>query len=300
MTQARAGAEIDLPPLPLRLGLNTVAAGVRALGQHRYRLSDSIANATFALQPSRRRATIRNFRAVFPELSERGARRLAAKSYREYARTSIDFLYVHHLSRNRVFSEIRTFGVDANFSSLQLQDKPGILVVMHHGSWDVPAAASAARGIRFTSVMADEGSPWLSRLVIWARRQIGVEVVLTSQSPSALLRKLRKNGWVALVTDIPGDTPSVEVDFLGHRTRFSAAPGALAARTSAQLVPATCVRRPTGGYLIEVHSPVAIEPGLDPAAAISRVIPVFEAAVRRWPEQWYPFSKDLLIDLADR
>ncbi len=299
MTWGRGDTAGDLPPLPLRIGLNTVAAGVRALGRHRYRLSDPIANASFALQPSRRRTTIRNFRAVFPELSRAEARRLAAQSYREYARTSIDFLYVHHLSRNRIFAEIRTVGVEANFASLQLQGKAGILVVIHHGSWDVPAAASVVRGIELTSVMADEGSPWLSQLVIWARREIGVEVVLVSRSPSTLLRKLHRGGWVALVADIPGDTPSVEVDFLGHRTRFSAAPGILAARTGTVLVPATYVRRPTGGYLIEVHPPVAIEADVDPAEAVGRVIPVFEAAVRRWPEQWYPFGKDLLVDLPD-
>lgn len=299
MTWGRGDTAGDLPPLPLRIGLNTVAAGVRALGRHRYRLSDPIANASFALQPSRRRTTIRNFRAVFPELSRAEARRLAAQSYREYARTSIDFLYVHHLCRNRIFAEIRTVGVEANFASLQLQGKAGILVVIHHGSWDVPAAASVVRGIELTSVMADEGSPWLSQLVIWARREIGVEVVLVSRSPSTLLRKLHRGGWVALVADIPGDTPSVEVDFLGHRTRFSAAPGILAARTGTVLVPATCVRRPTGGYLIEVHPPVAIEADVDPAEAVGRVIPVFEAAVRRWPEQWYPFGKDLLVDLPD-
>jgi len=294
-----ADAEIDLPPFLLRLGLNAVSAGVRALGRHRYRLSDPLANATFALQPARRRVTIGNFLTVFPELTRREGRRLAAASYREYARTSIDFLYVHHLSRNRIFAEVRTRGVEANLTSLQLQGRPGILVLIHHGSWDVPAAASAVRGIRLTSVMADEGAPWLSQLVIWARREIGVEVVLVSRSPATLLRQLRRGGWVALVADIPGETPSIEVDFLGQRTRFSAAPGILAARTGTPLVAATCVRRPTGGYLIEVHPPVEIAPNVDPTEALRRIIPTFEAAVRRWPEQWYPFGKDLLVGLAD-
>jgi lauroyl/myristoyl acyltransferase len=85
--------QANLPPLALRLSLNAVAAGVQALGRHRYRISDPIGNAAFALQPRRRRVTIGNYRAVFPRLTRREARRLAARSYREYARTSIDFLY---------------------------------------------------------------------------------------------------------------------------------------------------------------------------------------------------------------
>jgi lauroyl/myristoyl acyltransferase len=71
----------------------------------------------------------------------------------------------------------------------------------------------------------------------------------------------------------------------------------LAARTGAPLVPAISVRRPGGGYLVELHPAVTIEPGTDPATALSEIIPVFEAAVRRWPEQWFPFDRDRFLDL---
>jgi lauroyl/myristoyl acyltransferase len=288
----------DLPPLALRVGLTTVALGVRALGRHRYRLSDPVANATFALQPGRRRVTIRNYRAVFPELTARQARRLAAASFREYARTSIDFLYVQRLPRPRVLSEMRVYGYEKYMERLQLAGKPGILVLIHQGSWDAPAALAIAHDIRLTSVMADEGSKVLADLVIWARAQIGVEVVLASRTPRTMLQKLRAGRWVALVVDIPGDTPSVEVDFLNHRTLFSVAPAMLAAHTGAPLMPATSLRTPNGGYLVELFPPVTVAPGTDPAEALRQVIPVFERAVRRWPEQWYPYSPDRLLDLA--
>jgi KDO2-lipid IV(A) lauroyltransferase len=270
---------------------------VRLLGGHRYHLSDAIANAAFALQPERRRVTIRNYRAVFPELDRRGARRLAARSFREYARTSLDFLYAHHLPRTRVVSEMRTFGVEANLDRLHVAGQGGILVTIHYGSWDVPGAFALVHGIDLTGVMADEGNPTLANLVIWARAEIGFRVVLASRSPRTLIRTLRSGNWVALVADIPGDTPSVVVPFLGHLARFSSAPAMLAARTGAPLVPAISVRRPGGGYLVELHPAVTIEPGTDPATALSEIIPVFEAAVRRWPEQWFPFDRDRFLDL---
>jgi lauroyl/myristoyl acyltransferase len=289
----------DLPPLALRVGLTTVARGVQALGRHRYRLSDPIANATFALQPGRRRTTIRNFRAVFPELTARQARQLAAASFREYARTAIDFLYVQRLPRPRVLSEMRVYGYETYMEPLQLAGEPGILMVIHQGSWDTPAALAIAHDVHLTSVMADEGSKLLTDLVIWARAEMGVEVVLASKSPRTMLRKLRAGQWVALVVDIPGDTPSVEVDFLNHRMLFSAAPGMLAAHTGAPLMAATSLRTPNGGYLVELFPPITVAPDADPAEALRQVIPVFERAVRRWPEQWYPFSPDRLLDLPN-
>ncbi|HVB14441.1 MAG TPA: lysophospholipid acyltransferase family protein [Candidatus Dormibacteraeota bacterium] len=299
MAQTRGDLPVDLPPLGLRLGLNAVAAAVRALGPLRYRISDPIANATFALQPARRRSTVRNYRAAFPQLTRREARRLAARSFREYARTSIDFLYIQHLPRTRVLSEMRVYGYEAHMRGRQLEGKPGILVLIHHGSWDAPGPLATANGVHLTSVMDDGGSTALSNLVIWARAEIGVEVVPASRSPRTLLRRLRAGHWVALVADIPGDTPSVEVEFLGRKTRFSAAPGILAAHTGAPLVAATSVRTPTGGYLVELFPPVPVAPDSDPGEALRQVIPAFEAAVRRWPEQWFPFRHNLFLDLPD-
>ncbi len=145
--------------------------------------------------------------------------------------------------------------------------------------------------------MDDGGSATLANLVIWARAEIGIEVVLASKSPRTLLRRLRAGQWVALVVDIPGDTPSVEVDFLNHKTLFSSAPIMLAAHTAAPVVPAISVRSPNGGYLVELFPPVTITPTTDPEEAMRQLIPVFEAAVRRWPQQWYPFRRDLFIDL---
>ncbi len=277
--------------------MTAVALGVRALGRHRYRLSDPIANATFALQTERRRTTIRNFRAVFPELTPRQARRLAAASFREYARTAIDFLYMQRLPRPRVLSEVRVYGYEQYMEGLQLAGRPGILVITHQGSWDTPAALAIAHDVHLSSVMADEGSKVLADLVIWARAEMGVEVVPASKSPRTMLQKLRAGQWVALVVDIPGDTPSVEVEFLNHRTLFSAAPGMLAAHTGAPLMPVTSLRTPNGGYLVELFPPITVAPGTDPTEALRQVIPVFERAVRRWPEQWYPFSPDRLLDL---
>ena len=299
MDQAHAPVKMTLPPLGLRLGFKAAAAAVQAAGPHRYRISDRIGNAAFALQPSLRQAAIRNYLSVLPGLTRREARRLAARSFREYARTAIDFLYLQNLSRTRVLAEMRVLGFESYVRERQLDGKPGIIVIFHHGSWDAPGPLSVANGIRFTSVMDDEGGETVANLVRWARAEIGIEVVPASSSPRTLLRRLRAGRWVALVIDIPGNTPSVEVEFLGHRTRFSAAPGRLAAHTGAPLVPAVCVRTPHAGYLVELFPPISIGPDTDPAAALGQVIPRFEAAVRRWPEQWYPFRPDLFLDLPD-
>ncbi|MHB8394136.1 MAG: lysophospholipid acyltransferase family protein [Candidatus Dormibacteria bacterium] len=287
------------PNRGLKLGLNLVAALLHRVGPSRYRISDPLSNAAFALSRRRRLATIRNYRMVFPEMGHREARRLAARSFREYGRTSLDFVYVHRLARPRLISLFRSVGVD-DVRRMRAAGLGGIFVLMHLGAWDAGAAWATAVGVPLTAVMADEGSNAVQDLVIWARAEMGLTAVTASHAPRVVLATLRRGGWVALLADIPGDTKSVEVDFLGQRARFSVAPVMLAARTGCPLFAVVSVRTPAGGYLVEVHPPHAVSRDADPATAMGPLLQVFEQAVRRWPEQWFPFEEDRLFAPAGR
>ncbi|MGH7611848.1 MAG: lysophospholipid acyltransferase family protein [Candidatus Dormibacteria bacterium] len=288
------------PPAPLRWGLDGAALLVHLLGGQRYRLSDALANAAFALSPRRREITAANFRRAFPELDRRQARRLAQRSFREYGRTCLDFVYIHRLSRARVIAEIRGAQVEEHFDPLFDSREPGILTMIHHGSWDVATVLAGARGVPLTVVMADGSSAAVSDLVIWARAGFGVRAVTASHSPRTVLATLKSGRWLGLIIDIPGDTPSVEVTFLGRRTRFSSAAPALAARTGAPLVPVVTVRGPRGTYLVDVNRPLRVPPNTPPEVALQQLVPVFEAAVRRWPEQWFPFAEERVPEPDDR
>ena len=285
-----------MPHAALRAGLNVTAGLMHLLGDHRYRLADSMANLAFAVQPQRRATTAANFRKVVPGLDRRGARRLAARSYREYARTALDFVYVHRLSRPRLLSTFTAFGAE-RLLDLRLRGQGAVLVLFHLGTWDAGGAYATAIGLPLTVVMADEGSAAIRDLVVWARSEMGMHTVLASHSPRAVLAALRRGELVALVADIPGDTPSMDVEFLGHLTRISDLPYRLAQHTGCPLIPVVAVRSPAGGYFIEVHDPVLVAPGADPQRSLRPVIEAFERAVLRWPEQWYPFERGRLRDL---
>jgi KDO2-lipid IV(A) lauroyltransferase len=286
------------PRLLLRLGLDGCAWFLHLLGPNRYRLADLLGTAAFTLLPARRRAAIANFRLVFPELGRRELRQLGRRSFCEYARTSVDFVWVHRLSRPQLMRNFRGFGEEPVLR-LKAEGRGGVLVLMHLGAWDAGGAYALARGVPLTAVMDDGGNPALRDLVVWARARIGLRAVLATASARPLLRTIREGGWVALLADIPGDTPSVEVDFLGCRTRFSSAPALLAARTGCPLVAVVAVRSPKGGYLVEAHPPVTVARHQEPAQALRPILDVFEAAVRRWPEQWYPFDQGRLWPSRD-
>ena len=290
-------SDASQPNLILKIGLTATALLLHRLGGSRYLISDRLADAAFAILPGRRRAAMDNYAVVFPNLTRRQLRRLAHRSFREYGRTSIDFIYICRLPRGQVMRTFHGYGTE-RVLRLRAEGKPGILVLMHLGAWDAGGAFASAMGLPLTAVMDDAGNRTLRELVIWARAEIGLRAVVASQAARPILTALKRGEWIALLADIPGATPSVEVEFLGHAVDFSTAPAVLAARTGAPMVAVVAVRSPSGGYLVEVHPPVHVAPDMEPGEALRPILEVFERAVRRWPEQWYPFDRGRLRDRA--
>ncbi len=230
-----------------------------------------------------------NHRRSDPGIDEREARRRARRSYREYGRTIADFLWALQLDSARVSRHTRIVGA-SNVLSLHEQGRGGILVLGHYGSWDMAANVAVAYGVGLTTVMAPVGPPAITDLVLWAREGNQLEVFTPESAARGLLRALRRGRFVCLLCDIPGGGPTVVVDYCGGPVVFTAAPAWLARVSGAPLLPAVC-RRVEGGYELEIHPPMTVERGEDEAAVMQRVASTLEVAVRRHPEQWYPFGE---------
>ena len=87
---------------------------------------------------------------------------------------------------------------------------------------------------------------------------------------TAILRALKANRIVCLLSDrdISGD--GVEVEFFGERTTMPGGPATLALRTGAPLVPAGVYFRPHGGHYARIGPPVPRRAGSWPLACSLR------------------------------
>jgi phosphatidylinositol dimannoside acyltransferase len=277
------------PNAALRGGLRAAVGLARTLGPLRYPVADGVAMCVYALDGDRRHRAAQNHHRLDPGIDDREARRRARRSFREYGRTTADFIWANGLDDATIRRHSVVHGME-HLQAAREAGRGGVITMSHYGNWDMAANAAIALGTPVTTVMAPLGPESFTELVLWARQRNHMEVYTPRNAARGLLRALRANRCVGLLCDIPGAGPTVDVEYCGGPVPFSAVPAWLALRTGAPLLPAECTRYPHGRHEIVIHQPVAVAPGDDERAIMQRVAAALEPAVLRCPAQWYPFG----------
>jgi lauroyl/myristoyl acyltransferase len=167
-----------------------------------------------------------------------------------------------------------------------------ILALPHLGGWEWAAAWMAAQGHHMLAVVEPLQPPELLEWFARQREAIGLEIVAIGPDVStAVLRALRDNRIVCLLSDRDLTGDGVEVEFFGERTTLPAGPATLALRTGAALLPVAVYFTAGRG-----HNGVVCPP-LDTARVgrlredIARITQAlaheFERLIRVAPEQWH-------------
>ncbi len=267
----------------------TASLGLRMLGSGRYALGDVIGACIYAGSPASRRRCAANHRVLDPTLDRRGAQRRALASFRNYARTSVDFVWQYGVPPQAMHRHFRAYGLGHADAALE-EHGGGVFALAHFGSWDVAAACGFASGLRVTAVMAPVGPDLVTRIAAWARRRQDLEVLVSSNAARGLIRAVRRGRFAAILSDIPDRGDTVTVDFCGGRVEFSTAAAWLARVAKVPVMPVECLSL-GGRYRLVVHPPLVIEPGDTDAVVTQRIATGLEAAIRRNPEWWYPFGE---------
>src|SRR5580693_8489794 len=262
----------------------TASLGLRILGSGRYTIGDVSGTCVYAGSPARRRRCAANHRRLDPSLNARAARRRALASFRNYAKTSVDFVWQYGVPAHAMHRHFRAYGLEHAHAAID-EHGGGVFALAHFGSWDVAASCGFASGLRVTAVMAPVGPDLVTRIAAWARRRQDLEVLVSSSAARGLIRAVRHGRFAAILSDIPDRGETVVVDFCGGKVAFSTAAAWLGRVAQVPVLPVECWR--TGGlYRLVVPPPIRVEAGESDAAVMQRVATELEVAVRRAPQWW--------------
>ncbi len=184
-----------------------------------------------------------------------------------------------------------------------------ILVLPHVGGWEWAGSwLTKVPGYTVSAVVEplenDELREWMQQ---W-REAVGMEILpLGKGLGGELLKRLRANHVLCLMSDRNLGDGGVEVDFFGERTQLPGGAATLAMRTGARIVPVAVYHRGAQNHAI-VEPPIPVERAGRMRDDIERVTQniadVLEMQIRREPHQWivlqpnWPSDHDALSMLA--
>ncbi|MBW3601177.1 MAG: phosphatidylinositol mannoside acyltransferase [Actinobacteria bacterium] len=226
---------------------------------------------------------------------------LLADAYRSYGRYWVEAFRTADLGPEDLHRRTTTEGTDHLDRALDA-GRGVVLLLAHHGSWDVGARWAETHGYH-AAVVAEVLRPRrLFEKFVRLRESVGIDVEPLSPGRDlvgTLAGVLERNHLVGLIADRDLTGRGPVVPFFGEDARLPAGPVVLAGRTGAAVLPVTTLQCPGRRWHARVLPPVDVA-GVELVEGVRRVAGALEALVRLAPAQWHAFQPIWEADRAGR
>jgi len=268
-----------------RLGL---ALMLRAGPDAACRMAGAVAAFGFLLLRRRRCIAVDNLLRSGVARTPREARRLARDAFRHLGLVVAESFFAPRLLASGAGVEIEM--PDATRWSLPSQGRGIILVSGHLGNWEIGAQV-LARYKPLTGVARAMDNPRIQRLLDRRRMRADFETVEKHLArPMDLVRALRRDRILALLTDQHASAGGIVIDFFGRPAATYPTPAVLHRLTGAPILFGAAYRRGTLRYRFALSEPLSYAATDDRDADIRRITQDLaarlEAAVRQSPGQY--------------
>jgi phosphatidylinositol dimannoside acyltransferase len=254
------------------------------------------------LQRDTRAMVTRHMRRVLgPGATDAEVRRAVDGAFESYAAYWLESFRLPSLSPATVAAGFREEGYTHVVDGLAAGCGV-ILALPHLGGWEWAGRWMVDQGHPMTVVVEPLQPPEVFEWFAGLRASLGMTVVpLGPSAGGVVLRALRANEVVCLLSDRDIGGGGIPVMFFGEETRLPAGPAMLSLRTGAPVLPTGVFftgRR--DGHLGLVRPPVVIERTKDRRADVTRFTQALaielEGLIRRAPQQWHLFQPNWSSD----
>lgn len=243
---------------------------------------------------------VSNMRRVMGEHAEwQVVKETARDSFRNYAKTLVDFLRFPHLDPDDINRAIAAQHGWENLDKALSKGKGVIIITGHIGNWDLAAALLGSRGLPLHAV-ADSFEPKkMDDLINGTRERNGLKIIkMEAGSLKQIFTALKRNEIVMLLFDRPQPDEGVPVKFFGETAWLPAGPAAIALKTRASIMVGYCARRRGDKtFKGEFAPPIEYEHLLtgdkerDIQIITQEIVSRMETIIRWYPDQWFMFRE---------
>ncbi len=257
-------------------------------------LGVGIGEIAYYSSPRKRKVVYENMRRVVPDGGHREWRKLARRSFHNYARYWIDFLRCYYLTTDEIYNDmVVPHGVEW-FDECLSRGRGVILALPHYGSWDIQGGW-VGHNYQNLWAVAEVLKPrpmYEFHTELRRRMKIGI-IPLGENTVEEVIKVLSGNGMVCLLSDRLVAGSGVEVEFFGEHIEMPIGPALLGVKLGTAVLPCLTIRR-DGRYHGHVGPPLEIEVTGDTRHDVQvntqKLARVFEDFIRQDPTQWHMFQ----------
>ncbi|MDI6739782.1 MAG: lysophospholipid acyltransferase family protein [Candidatus Edwardsbacteria bacterium] len=238
----------------------------------------------------RKNVALENLRQSFPEKPEIERTGIAEALYRNLGKNLIELLRF----KNRTPSDIRAtvaFDGEEHFKTVLARGRGAILVSGHFGNWEMYAAAIASAGYPFSVVVYPQHNVWVDGMLNRLRQDKGIEIIYKRNAAKDVLRALKANRLVTMLSDQDAGSDGVFVEFFGRPASTTRGPALFACKTGVPIITGVIVREPDGKHRGIINPPLYADQSADREQEIKRLTQQFtailEGFVRQYSDHWY-------------
>jgi KDO2-lipid IV(A) lauroyltransferase len=270
-----------------------LAGFVRLIGlRASRRLSFIISFIFYYIIPIRKKVTISNLRKAFPEYSENEIKRIAFGSYKSFAITLVEVLYIPCMTGEEIKNSILSEDSEIELIKKYYDRNNGLIVLSgHFGNWEyIALAVSLKVNVPFHVVVKSQRNPYVDTYLNKGRTKWINKVVPLGVSVRKIYSELKSKNIVAMVADQRGPKEGMRLNFFGQPSSIYPGPAMLAIKTKAPILYGITIRQPDYSYITRI-SEISLENLPDGEEeqiqeVSQRHMAFLESFIRKHPEQW--------------
>jgi KDO2-lipid IV(A) lauroyltransferase len=260
-----------------------------------YALARRLAGLHYLCDRRARLSVIANMRVILgKEADEKSIRREARRVFSSFGLYLCEFFGHRKFGPAFIDKHVQVKGLE-HLQAALAAGRGALFCSAHYSNWELGATVVAHLGYPILAVVQKHSEERSNSLFVKQREEAGVQVVHSLQGATAALKALRHNQTVALLGDRTTGGPVVMAQLFSRPTPLPQGPWRIALLSGAALLPTFVLRRPDGGYILEIGAPLATpETGLraERLAALARAwARCLEERLRADPSQWAVFFK---------
>ncbi len=255
-------------------------------------ISDLLGWFFYAVIRFRRTIVESNLQLAFnSEKTEDEIQALALLNYQHYGRTLFEILRSITWSRAQYLKKTFLKG-EEHLKLLALENRGGVILATHLGSWELAASTVAVHGLALDIVVKQSKSAMGQKFLDWYRNRFGVGVFFETQTVKEIFRSINSGRFTVFILDqFMGPPIGVPVSFFGREAGTAAGLALFCEKRDIPVFPAYNYRD-LQGRICTVIEP-QVEYGNLSEDRDTRIYQrtqiyndVMEKMIRQHPEQW--------------